>query len=85
MFPFKVTVSIEGIHHEVDVRQMDPLHAHYEIFSGSSELGKLHKVNDRWFADEGSCLLPADVTAIGEAIDSRLADKNLRVPPNTPL
>jgi hypothetical protein len=77
MFPFKVTATIDGVRYPVDVKQVDPLHAHYEVMKDGIQLGKLNKTNDKWFADEDSCLLPEDVSAIGQAIDDKLQSLDL--------
>jgi hypothetical protein len=72
MFPIRVLASIDGSIDELSVKQVDPLHAHYEVMRDGLALGKLNKVNDEWFADEDSGLTQADVSAIGQAIDNML-------------
>jgi hypothetical protein len=76
MQPLKVMATIDGSLYEVEVKQTDPLHPHYEVIQDGKEIGKLNKANDKWFADEGSCLLPDDINAIGKAIDQRLSGKD---------
>jgi len=75
MFPFKVLANIDGTDHEVEVKQVDPLHAHYEVIKEGKGIGRMRKTNDLWSADEDSCLLPDDVLAIGKAIDEKLENE----------
>lgn len=72
MFPISVFASINGVPEELTVKQVDPLHAHYEVFKDGRLLGRLNKVNNEWNADEDCSVPPADVAAIGQAIDNML-------------
>ena len=72
MFPLRIFALIGSDLTELTVKQVDPLHAHYEVIKEGHALGKLNKANNEWYADDDSNLPPSDVAAIGQAIDNML-------------
>lgn len=76
MFPISIFASIDGVFEELTVKQLDPLHAHYEVSKDDRPLGKLNKVNNKWQADPDSSLAAADVSAIGQSIDNMLESQD---------
>ena len=76
MFPIRVFAGMDGGLTELSVKQVDPLHAHYEVVRDAHVLGKLKKINNQWHADEDSDLPPADIAAIGHAIDIMLESQD---------
>ena len=72
MFPIIVFARLGSDLTEFTVKQVDPLHAHYELIKDGHVLGKLNKVNNEWYADEDSNLPSSDIAAIGQAIDNML-------------
>lgn len=76
MFPIRVFAGIDGGLTELTVKQVDPLHAHYEVIQKGHTLGRLKKINNQWHADEDSDLPPADIAAIGQAIDNMLESQD---------
>jgi hypothetical protein len=76
MFPIRVFARIGGALTELTVKQVDPLHAHYEVNKDGHALGKLNRVNNQWYADEDSSLHPTEVSAIGQAIDNMLESQD---------
>lgn len=67
--------TIDGALYEVEVKPTEPHRFHYQVMQDGKEIGRLHKANEKWFADEESCLMPDDIAAIGKAIDKMQEDQ----------
>ena len=74
MEPLKVMATIDGSLYEVEVNQTDPHHARFSVSQQGKQIGILHKENNKWLADDQTCLMPADVSAIGKAIDNNIKE-----------
>jgi|GEM_PF-1442634 len=72
MEKLKVMATIDGELYEVEVKQLDPLHPDFQVFQDGEQIAALHKANDKWFGDEGTCLMPDDIKNIGKTIDKRI-------------
>jgi len=72
MEALKVMATIDGELYEVEVKQLDPLHPNFQVFQEGELIAELHRANDKWFGDEGTCLMPEDIQTIGKTIDKRI-------------